>query len=74
LAAIPFIPSKDNAAPDKIIPCLPSARTADGALSLGTLLPKTGKFIYSGPAQEAAVQLAIKDINDAGGVPRIVSS
>jgi ABC-type branched-subunit amino acid transport system substrate-binding protein len=41
-------------------------------LSLGTLLPRTGQFVYSGPAQEAAVQLAMQDINDAGGVPAIV--
>jgi branched-chain amino acid transport system substrate-binding protein len=63
----------NNAAPgDKPQPCLMSTRSADGVLSLGTLLPRTGKFVYSGPAQEAAVHLAVKDINDAGGVPGIV--
>lgn len=40
-------------------------------LSLGTLLPKTGAFLYSGPALDAGAQLAMKDINDAGGVPRV---
>ncbi len=68
----PDIPNDDNAAANDKPACLLSARSADGVLSLGTLLPRTGTFIYSGPAQEAAVQLAMKDINDAGGVPRIV--
>ncbi|MGH3856120.1 MAG: ABC transporter substrate-binding protein [Pseudonocardiaceae bacterium] len=40
-------------------------------LSLGTLLPKTGAIVYTGPALEAGVQLAMKDINDAGPIPGI---
>ncbi|MGH3770049.1 MAG: caspase, EACC1-associated type [Pseudonocardiaceae bacterium] len=53
-------------------PCSsPSARPADGVLSLGTLLPKTGEFVYAGPALDAGVRLAMKDINDAGGIPGI---
>ena len=51
--------------------CSPSAKPADGVLSLGTLLPKTGAFVYTGPAMDAGVHLAIKDINDAGGIPGI---
>ncbi|MGH3791857.1 MAG: caspase family protein, partial [Pseudonocardiaceae bacterium] len=39
--------------PPKPIPCSPSAKPADGVLSLGTLLPKTGSFVYTGPALEA---------------------
>jgi ABC-type branched-subunit amino acid transport system substrate-binding protein len=58
-------------APDKPIACSPSVKPADGVLSLGTLLPKTGAFVYSGPVLDAGVQLAIKDINDAGGIPGI---
>ncbi|MGH3754102.1 MAG: caspase, EACC1-associated type [Pseudonocardiaceae bacterium] len=61
-----------NAPPDKSIVCSPSAKTADGVLSLGTLFPKTGAFAYSGPALDAGVQLAMKDINAAGGIPGIV--
>jgi branched-chain amino acid transport system substrate-binding protein len=53
------------------IPCSPSTKPADGVLSLGTLLPKTGAFIYRGPALDAGVHLAMKDINDAGGIPGI---
>ncbi|MGH3720233.1 MAG: caspase, EACC1-associated type [Pseudonocardiaceae bacterium] len=52
-------------------PCSPSAKPADGVLSLGTLLPKTGEFVYAGPALDAGVRLAMKDINDAGGIPGI---
>jgi ABC-type branched-subunit amino acid transport system substrate-binding protein len=53
------------------IPCSPSVKPADGVLSLGTLLPKTGAFVYSGPAMDAGVHLAMKDINDAGAIPGI---
>src|SRR5262249_58834120 len=53
-------------------PCSPVTKAADGVLSLGTLLPNnTGGFVYRGPALNAGVQLAMKDINDAGGVPGI---
>ncbi|MGH4011694.1 MAG: caspase, EACC1-associated type [Pseudonocardiaceae bacterium] len=51
--------------------CSPNVQPADGVLSLGTLLPKTGAFHYSGPALGAGVQLAMKDINDAGGIPSV---
>ncbi len=53
------------------IPCSPSTKPADGVLSFGTLLPKTGTFIYTGPALDAGVHLAMKDINDAGGIPGV---
>ena len=44
---------------------------ADGVLSLGTLLPKTGTFLFLGPAVEAGVQLAMDDISAAGGITGI---
>jgi ABC-type branched-subunit amino acid transport system substrate-binding protein len=44
---------------------------ADGVLSFGTVLPKTGAFVYAGPALQAGVQLAIDDVKDAGGIPGI---
>jgi branched-chain amino acid transport system substrate-binding protein len=50
-------------------PCSPSIKSADGVLSFGTLLPKTGDFVSLGPAMDAGVHLAMKDINDAGGIP-----
>ena len=51
--------------------CSPRVKPADGVLSLGTLLPRTGAFLYSGPALAVGVQLAMKDINEAGGIPRV---
>src|SRR5882762_991652 len=42
--------------------------TGDGTLKLGTLLPETGSLQILGPSQVAGVKLALKDINDNGGV------
>ncbi len=67
----PDILNNDSAAPTDNPDCLLSARPADGVLSLGTLLPKTGPFIYFGPAMDAGVQLAVKEIDDARGIPGV---
>ncbi len=37
-------------------------------LIIGTLLPQTGSLAYLGPPEVAGVQLAINEINEAGGV------
>ena len=42
--------------------------TGDGVLHIGTLLPQTGDLAYLGPPEFAGVDLAIKEINAAGGV------
>ena len=42
--------------------------TADGTLTIGTLLPQTGSLASLGPPEFAGVALAVKEINDAGGV------
>jgi branched-chain amino acid transport system substrate-binding protein len=42
--------------------------TADGVLKIGSLLPETGDLAFLGPPEFAGVELAIQDINDAGGV------
>ncbi len=49
-------------------PCSPTPKRGDGVLSLGTLLPKTGQYTYTGPAVKAGANLAINDIKDAGGI------
>ncbi|MFR0555943.1 ABC transporter substrate-binding protein [Pseudoscardovia radai] len=41
---------------------------ASGGFVLGALMPLTGSLAYMSAAEVAAVQLAIDDINDAGGV------
>jgi branched-chain amino acid transport system substrate-binding protein len=41
---------------------------ADGVLTVGGLLPQTGSLAFLDPPEEAGVGLAVKDINEAGGV------
>ncbi|MCW2768374.1 MAG: amino acid transporter substrate-binding protein [Nocardioides sp.] len=45
-----------------------TAPGGDGTLTIGTLLPQTGDLAFLGPPEFAGVQLAIDDINAAGGV------
>ncbi len=45
-----------------------SAPKGDGTLTLGTLLPQTGDLAFLGPPEFAGVDLAVEDINAAGGV------
>ncbi|SDL12018.1 branched-chain amino acid transport system substrate-binding protein [Nonomuraea maritima] len=45
-----------------------SAEKGDGVLTLGTLLPQTGSLAYLGPPEFAGADLAVKEINEAGGV------
>ncbi|HEY8913823.1 ABC transporter substrate-binding protein [Lacisediminihabitans sp.] len=42
--------------------------TGDGVLRIGTVFPTTGAQAYLGPAQAAAVEAAVREINEAGGV------
>lgn len=46
----------------------PPAAKGDGTLTIGSLLPATGSLAFLGPPEFAGVDLAIKDINAAGGV------
>lgn len=43
-------------------------RAGDGVLKIGALLPETGGLAFLGPPEFAGVQMAIRDINEAGGV------
>ncbi|HEU0214560.1 MAG TPA: ABC transporter substrate-binding protein [Jiangellaceae bacterium] len=43
-------------------------QTGDGELVLGTLLPQTGSLAFLGPPEFAGVDLAVEEINAAGGV------
>ncbi len=45
-----------------------AAKSGDGTLTIGTLLPQTGDLAFLGPPEIAGVDVAIKEINDAGGV------
>ena len=41
---------------------------SDGVLTIGTILPVTGDLAFLGPPEIAGADLAVQDINDAGGV------
>ncbi len=41
---------------------------SDGVLHIGTVLPQTGNLAFLGPPEFAGVELAVADINAAGGV------
>ncbi len=43
-------------------------RAGDGILKFGTLLPETGNLAFLGPPEIAGVQMAVEEINAAGGV------
>ena len=45
-----------------------SATKGDGTLTIGSLLPQTGDLAFLGPPEFAGVDLAVEDINAAGGV------
>ncbi|SDG79891.1 branched-chain amino acid transport system substrate-binding protein [Sinosporangium album] len=45
-----------------------TAAKGDGTLTIGTLLPRTGDLAYLGPPEFAGVDVAIEEINAAGGV------
>jgi ABC-type branched-subunit amino acid transport system substrate-binding protein len=40
----------------------------DGTLTIGTLLPQSGDLAFLGPPEFAGVDLAVQEMNDAGGV------
>jgi branched-chain amino acid transport system substrate-binding protein len=40
----------------------------DGVLTFGSLLPQTGSLAFLGPPEFAGVDLAVEEINEAGGV------
>ncbi len=45
-----------------------SSAEGDGTLTIGSLLPQTGNLAFLGPPEFAGVELAIQEINEAGGV------
>lgn len=45
-----------------------AANEGDGQLVIGTLLPETGSLAFLGPPEFAGAELAVNEINEAGGV------
>jgi branched-chain amino acid transport system substrate-binding protein len=60
--------SNDSGTPAADSSSAPAVTAGDGTLKIGTLLPQTGSLAFLGPPEFAGVHLAIKEINDAGGV------
>jgi hypothetical protein len=60
---------EENAASDEG-PAAAAFGSGDGTgpLKIGTLLPLTGSLAFLGPPEVAGVQLAVNEINEAGGV------
>jgi hypothetical protein len=56
--------------PELDVPNTPveGSRAGDGVLTFGALLPQTGSLAFLGPPEFAGFNLAVKEINDAGGV------
>ncbi len=44
------------------------SRAGDGVLTFGALLPQTGSLAFLGPPEFAGFNLAVQEINEAGGV------
>ncbi len=63
-----YLPAKGAANADVAAVPVEGTRAGDGVLRIGTLLPVTGSLAFLGPPEIAGVDLAIKEINDAGGV------
>ncbi|WP_164703153.1 ABC transporter substrate-binding protein [Modestobacter sp. KNN46-3] len=68
-AATDFVIAGDeaNAATDEGPAYAPAGATGD-PLVIGTLLPLTGNLAFLGPPEVAGAQLAINEVNEAGGV------
>ena len=56
--------------PELDVPEVPveGTRAGDGVLTFGTILPQTGSLAFLGPPEFAGFDVAIAEINDAGGV------
>ncbi|MGY1706890.1 ABC transporter substrate-binding protein [Geodermatophilus sp. SYSU D00697] len=57
-----------NAATDEGPAPAPAGTTSPEPLVIGTLLPQTGNLAFLGPPEIAGAQLAVNDVNAAGGV------
>ena len=67
--ATTMAPETTTMAPEATTTAPPAAGgSADGVLTVGTLLPVTGDLAFLGPPEVAGARLAAEDINAAGGV------
>jgi ABC-type branched-subunit amino acid transport system substrate-binding protein len=66
-AATEFVEAAAPAAADVAPVPVQGSRPGDGTLRIGTLLPETGDLSFLGPPEFAGVDLAIAEVNEAGG-------
>ena len=53
---------------DLVVPTIPDRGNVDGVLKIGYLLPTSGDAANVGPPMISGIEIAIRDINAAGGV------
>ena len=53
---------------DVVVPTIPDRGNVDGVLKVGYLLPTSGNAANVGPPMISGIEMAIRDINAAGGV------
>ena len=61
-------PAATTTAPAPTSTTSTATNAGDGTLTIGSLLPQTGNLAFLGPPEFAGVELAVQDINKAGGV------
>jgi ABC-type branched-subunit amino acid transport system substrate-binding protein len=63
-----YVPAKAPAEDDLPLVPVEGDRAGDGVLKFGSILPQTGSLAFLGPPEFAGAELAVKEINEAGGV------
>jgi ABC-type branched-subunit amino acid transport system substrate-binding protein len=63
-----FVTAQAPAEAEKPLSPVEASRAGDGVLKFGSLLPQTGSLAFLGPPEFAGVELAVSDVNAAGGV------
>ncbi len=58
----------EDSLPSDVATAAGSGGESDGVLKIGTLLPETGDLAFLGPPEFAGAEMAVNDINEAGGV------
>jgi ABC-type branched-subunit amino acid transport system substrate-binding protein len=63
-----FVPAGDAGTAATTAAPAPAGGSSDGPLKIGALLPHTGALAEAGPPLFAGAELAVKEINNAGGI------
>jgi ABC-type branched-subunit amino acid transport system substrate-binding protein len=63
-----FVTAKAPSSADVAQVAVEASREGDGEFVVGSLLPETGSLAFLGPPEFAGVNLAVEEINTAGGV------